>query len=216
MRRIFLDLEMNTVSKEHKDIRMVCWQEVIEFGAVALDANNREVDSFRCYVKPEFNDRIAPNITRITGIRTEQVIEADIFATVLEQFLGWAGDNYEIYSWSDSDVIQIQKEMAIKRIPESPASGYLFAHWKDLQKEYDEMMFSERQISLKMAVNNAGLEFQGRAHTALTDARATADLYREMHNGKTLQKINQMLNDGRKPIGTNIGDLIGNLVLATA
>ena len=216
MRRIFLDLEMNTISKEHKEVREICMHEVIEFGAVCLNEMNREVDSFQCYVRPEYNSRIMPHITNITGITTEQVANADTFGKALEEFISWCGTDYEIYSWSDSDPVQIQKEMELKKIKGTPDALYMFAHWNDLQKEYDDMFFCERQIGLNMAVNNAGLEFRGRAHSALGDAVATADLYREMVQGKTLKKLNNMLTSARKPIGTNLGDLLGGFVLQGA
>lgn len=216
MRKIFLDLEMNAIAGEHKDARKICWQETIEFGAVCLNESNQESDSFRCYVKPEYNDRITSNITKITGIHTEQVQDAETFEKVFNRFVSWCGYDFEIYSWSDSDLIQLKKEMILKGIPETESTENLFRSWKDLQKEYDDFLFCERQIGLKTAVDNAGLEFRGTAHSALGDARATADLYREMKDGSTLMKINKMLGDGRKPLGTSLGDVLGNITLATA
>ena len=215
MKRIFMDLEMNTIDKAFKEIRQCCTQEVIEFGAICLDENLEETAEFQCYVKPEYNSGITPHITHLTGIRSCQVEDAESFEDALSRFLEWCGSDYEIYSWSDSDLNQLQKEMEIKMCSATNAVTQMFGSWKDLQKMYDELVFCERQISLKTALSNAGLEFKGRAHGALTDARAAADLFREMKTGTTLRKLRRTLESGREPLGVCLGDLLkGKFVFA--
>lgn len=213
MKRIFMDLEMNPVSGIHKEARSICSREVIEIGAVMLDDRNKEISRFQCYVRPEYCDGITKHITNITGIETAQVEEAECFYESFLRFCIWCGTGYEIYSWSDSDPVQLQKEMLLKRMPVLQEFGYMFTHWHDLQKEFDEMLFCERRVSLKAAVKNAGLEFPGRVHSALSDAEATADIYREMTEGKMLKKINSILSDARRPIGTSLGDLLGGIAV---
>ena len=216
MNRIFMDLEMNPISKEYCRERKICRQEVIEFGAVRLDQNSREIDTFQCYVRPAYNAGVMPYITGLTGIRTEQVADAELFAEALQRFLLWCGSEYEIYSWSDADFLQLQQEMQLKNIPQTPGLQRMFLHWHDLQKEYGEMLYSERQVALKMAVDNAGLTFFGRAHTALSDAKAAAGIYREMHEGRVLKKLSTMLGSAREPLGTSLGDLLGGISLQSA
>lgn len=213
MKRIFMDLEMNPVSGIHKEARSICSREVIEIGAVMLDDRNKEISRFQCYVRPEYCNGITKHITNITGIETAQVAEAECFYESFLRFCTWCGTDYEIYSWSDSDPVQLQKEMLLKRMPVLQEFGYMFTHWHDLQKEFDEMLFCERRIGLKAAVKNAGLEFRGRAHSALSDAEATADLYREMTEGKMLIKINSILSEAKRPIGTSLGDLLGGIAV---
>lgn len=211
MKRIFMDLEMNTIGWEHKEIRKHCKQEVIEFGAVCLDDDLNETGEFQCYVKPEYNDGVAKNITNITGIKTAHVENAESFGEAFGRFLEWCGTDYEIYSWSDSDPKQLKKEMALKNCQETKETQHMFEHWNDLQKTYDEMIFCERQVGLKMAVSHAGLEFQGRAHAALNDARATADLFREMKDNGSIRKIRNTLEEAKKPLSQNLGDLFAGV-----
>lgn len=215
-RRIFVDLEMNPIRKEYKEERALCRQEVIEIGAVCLNERNEEIDFFRCYVRPEYNPGIESSITELTGIETRKVVDADTFRTAFEKFLVWCRADYEIYSWSDSDPTQLQKEMTLKKIPPTSAAAYMFMYWTDLQKLYDDFVFLERQSRLTAAVSMAGLDFSGKAHNALDDARATAALFKEMAEGTALTKIHCDIKEARKPLATNLGALLNGLNLQTA
>ena len=68
MRRIFVDLEMNPVAKEYEEVKKTCSMETIEIGAVILDEDNREIASFREYIRPDYSADIRPGIQKLTGI----------------------------------------------------------------------------------------------------------------------------------------------------
>ncbi len=214
MKKIFLDLEMNGVNRQYKEVRLECKSEVIEFGAVKLDENNVEIARFQSYVRPAYNEEIERKITRLTGITTEQVQNADDFLEVFLQFLCWCGEDYEIYSWSENDEIQLRKEYNLKAGDELPEIDYMFSNWNDLQEQYGDLFEFARPTALSMAVNNAGIEFRGKMHNALDDAAATADLYREMISGNTIRRIKEDLHEAKKPLGISLGDLFSNLQIA--
>ncbi len=214
MKKIFLDLEMNGVNRQYKEVRRMCSSEVIEFGAVKLDENNVEIGRFQSYVRPVYNEVIESKITRLTGITTKQVQNADDFLEVFLQFLCWCGEDYEIFSWSENDEIQLRKEYNLKAGDELPEITYMFSNWNDLQEAYGDMFEFVRPTALSMAVNTAGIEFRGRMHNALDDAAATADLYREMIGGTTINRIKEDLHEAKKPIGISLGDLFTGLQIA--
>ena len=54
MKHIVVDLEMNPVAKEHREIRRKLNGEIIEIGAVRLNENFEQEDEFQCYVCPEY------------------------------------------------------------------------------------------------------------------------------------------------------------------
>lgn len=200
MKHIVVDLEMNGVSKK-SEARCICTMETIEIGAVMLDENLQEISSFRTYVKPEYNDRIMPNITKLTGITNEMVLNAPKFKEAFRMFASWCmgtGDEVTIYAWSDTDYKQIIKEMALKAYELDEAEQLVVAsEWKDFQAEFDGHLGFERQISLKMALEMAGIDFSGRAHDALDDARNTAELLHLFRDeelfDKTLRKIEEVM-----------------------
>ena len=114
MVHIFLDYEMNEINKEYREQRLICKREIIEIGAVKLDETGKEIDSFTQYVKPQFG-QITDYYANLTGITNEKVAEEPCFLEAMKRFYDWIGDEeYTIYSWSDSDSIQISKEAVLK------------------------------------------------------------------------------------------------------
>ena len=145
--------------------------------------------------------------------------EAAPFRDVLERFAAWCGDmDYTIFSWSDNDLLQILQETALKNIPDTPQLGYMYHHWKDFQQEYCELFPMDHVMSLKKAMHYCGLEFKGKAHDGLNDARATADLYRAVHEKETFEEFQEKVLDCFKPksISHSLADLFDFSAFGTA
>lgn len=51
MKYVTVDLEMNPLAKEYKAEQAICCREVIEIGAILLDENYQEIDSFKTFCK---------------------------------------------------------------------------------------------------------------------------------------------------------------------
>ena len=210
MRKIFVDLEMCPIPKEYPAEKEICKLETIEIGAVMLDEEGKEIASFKEYVKPEYATEIPRNIEKLTGIHFSTVRGAAPFRDVLQRFTDWCGDmDYTIFSWSDNDLLQILQETALKKIDDTPQMSYMYHHWKDFQQEYCELFPMDHVMSLEKAMNYCGLEFKGRAHDGLNDARATADLYRAIHNKEAFEEFQEKVLDcfKPKPISNSLADL---------
>ena len=190
MKYIFVDFEMNPIAKEYRKQRMHCGREIIQIGAVMLDETFREISMFKSYVKPEFNTMIYKKFEELTGISTAQVATAGNFNQVMNNFLDWCGqDEYEIYAWSTSDKIQIEKEMYIKKLRPDTRMNYMFEHWLDFQKIFMEIVEEDKLISLEKALNACGIPFSGKQHDALYDARNTSRLFVESKRNDVSQCI---------------------------
>lgn len=172
---VFMDLEMKPVDKQFRRQWDLCRQEVIEFGAVKLGEDLREIDSFRVLVKPVYGE-IPPRYARLTGVTNDMVADAAVFETALKDFAAWCDDAETVYAWSGSDLDQLRGEVKMKGI-DFPLDQ-LAGKWADFQKIFTRAVGLKRELSLEQAVNIADINFEGHQHDALWDARNTAELYR--------------------------------------
>lgn len=212
MKHIVIDLEMNILDKKFKDERKICGREIIQIGAVLLDDQYEEIGSFNTLVRPQYNERIERKFEKLTGITTEMVQNAPVFAEAIEQFLSWCHglkDDIHIYQWSQSDCDQIIKELELKRICPDAKDAELLKSFQDLQKEYGETLGLSKAVSLKDAVMYAGVDFSGKEHDALDDAKNTAALLRIVRIPELRKKALESVIDAfhTKPIGISLGDL---------
>lgn len=150
--------------------------EIIEIGASLVNAQGVEIEHFQRFVRPTRRPHLTAFCRQLTHISQADVDAAAPLHVVwpqLERWLlphhprlaGWA-------SWGDYDRRQLEQEWHVhglhSHLCETPHVNLknLFAAARQLP----------RQVGLKMALNLAGLQFQGAQHRALTDARNTARL----------------------------------------
>ena len=172
-----------------------------------------EISAFRTYVKTEYNDCIERKIRRITGITEEMAQNAPVFNEAIRMFTNWClgtGDDVTIYAWSDTDFCQIAKEITLKKYEMTQEEeNILITKWSDFQKEFDTHLGFDRQVSLSMALDIAGIDFTGREHDALDDARNTAELLNILRDTKlfnlTLRKIKEAMEPSK--INNTMGEL---------
>ena len=207
MFKIFVDLEMHPIPRSLKEERKICTQEIIEIGAVKLNEQNEEISSFCEFVKPGYVSKIYSKFQKLTGIRTEDVAFADPVSEVLPRFIEWCGSDYEIYSWSDSDIWQIMNETNLKQLTDLDGLSYMFNHWHDFQQEFCEILHLEKVMNLGRAVTLAGLDFSGREHDGLADARTTSRLYVESRDSKSFDRLRKLVVDAFKGHTFTMGDM---------
>lgn len=191
MKYIFVDFEMNPIAKEFKAERKICGREIIEIGAVMLDASLTEVQSYKSYVKPEYNKEVYKKFEELTGVSTAMTAGASTFEEAIRKFAAWCGqDEYEVYAWSNSDLEQVRKEMQLKKIELTEELQYMCEHWIDFQKVVMDMAKVDKLLSLEKALNCCGISFSGRKHDALYDARNTSRLFVESRTSDLTKSIN--------------------------
>ena len=213
MKHIVVDLEMNNI-RRRSEARKICTNEIIEIGASMLDENLWEIGKFQIYVKPEYNDVIVPKISKLTGITNEMVANAPTFSVAFKQFTDWClniKDDVMIYAWSNTDHSQVMKEIQLKQYKLSEEEHRLMEHgWTDFQNEFDIHLGFERQISLKLALDMAGIDFNGRQHDALDDARNTAKLLRVFKDEELFDQTLRKIEEVMKP--SSLENTLGNLI----
>lgn len=208
MKHVVVDLEMNPVSREFREVRRKLNEEVIEIGAVRLDENFQQEAEFQCYVKPEYGP-IKKHITSLTGITQAMVADKKTYAACFQDFVDWVGEEEtKIYSWSMSDIKQLRSECRYK-LPDFDI-GWLNARWVDLQQEFDDRLGLHNSLALKHALGAMDHKFEGTQHTALADAINTSAILTLMQDDakfkETMKPVLEILQP-KDDLASSIGDL---------
>ncbi|XP_026053134.1 ERI1 exoribonuclease 2 isoform X1 [Carassius auratus] len=181
------------------DFESTCWrekssrgQEIIEFPAVLLNVSNGEVESeFHSYVQPQEHPVLSGFCTELTGITQDQVDSAPPLHICLSRFTRWlhalqqergvvfemdstgpapSGHPCAFVTWSDWDLgVCLLYECKRKQlsVPEALKS------WIDLRATY-RLFYNRKPKGLRGALLDLGIQFTGREHSGLVDARNTA------------------------------------------
>ncbi len=169
---VFLDLEA-TCAKDNGFARAE--RETIEIGAVAIDAELRVVSEFQEYIRPVLHTTLTDFCTELTGITQAQVDAAAFFPHVFARFEKWVSsfDDVFLFSWGNYDRKQLVQDCRRHGIDYTlPAS---FLDFKNLFYKKQKLL---KRSGLGATLTQLGLVFEGRAHSALSDAKNTARLWK--------------------------------------
>ena len=208
MKHIVVDLEMNPIGKEYKEIRRKLNGEIIEIGAVRLSDKFVQEDKFQCYVCPEYG-LVKKHITELTGITQEKVSGQRVFAESFKNFVDWIGaSETKIYSWSMSDIKQLRKECRLK-VPDFDVN-WLDMRWVDLQQAFDDRLGLHNSLALKHALGAMGRRFEGTQHSALADAINTSAVLTLMQDDEKFRETMRPVLEILEP-SEGLSDAIGDL-----
>ena len=101
MNYIIMDLEWNNsyMKSTQKFIN-----EIIEIGAVKLDENMKEIETFSELIKPVVSRKLRSRIKILTHITNDDIKAGKPFSTVINEFEKWAGDDVVFLTWGDTDI----------------------------------------------------------------------------------------------------------------
>ena len=91
------------------------------------------------------------------------------------------------------------KELSAKQIPDAPGISYMLNHWRDIQDDFRSTLHMERLTSLQNAIDLAGLDFDGKAHDALNDARNTALLFKASRDSDSFARMKKAYDEAMTP-----------------
>lgn len=204
-----IDLEMCRVPKYNRTKEYRRSQEIIQIGAVLLDAQWKVKDQFMTYVQPAYGyiDSFIENLTGITG---RDVRNAPAFERALAAFLSWLPEETVIVSWSESDLYQLRGEMEMKSI-RADRMEILFDSWVDCQAEFSEKIGENHACKLSEALIAADIFYEEKFHDALSDARNTALLFAKMEQEPEFC-LNQYYAGARKKEVQHLSVSLGSLL----
>lgn len=203
MKAVFVDFEMNPITRSQKEARRICTGEIIEIGAVKLNEAGEEISSYKEYVMPQYSTEMNETCQELTGITMDMLAGAPHFADAFAHFLNWChetGNDYEMYAWSENDWRQLTSEMRLKKLDmEAENTKWMLDHWQNFQQIYCNLLGLDKVISLDKAVSTLGETFDGQMHDALWDARNTSKLYILSKKRDEFKDIMQPIIDATKP-----------------
>ncbi|MCM1184581.1 MAG: exonuclease domain-containing protein [Roseburia sp.] len=174
MNYIVLDLEWNQAAELQTRPEQELPFEIIEIGAVKLDADRRVSDTFHELIKPQIFHKMNPITGELIQLNMEQLENCRTFAEAAGDFIRWCGEDYIFCTWGNTDLLELQRNMDyydMTHMSEKPMRYY------DVQKLFS-IAFEDRRSrrTLEYAVDFLRLEKDSAFHRADADARYAAEI----------------------------------------
>lgn len=174
---IILDLEwnqpVNGVCKEQNGIRLT--GEIVQIGAVRLEADLSEAGRFSCYIKPQVYRKMNPRVKEVTLITDEMLSTGRPFEAAVAEFLAWCGPDAAFFTWSASDIAVLEDNMLFFGLD---IGGLPDCY--DVQLMFDDQISGKEYPSpLNYAIWKLGIK-PSPAHDALNDSLNTAEILRHL------------------------------------
>ena len=194
MTYIVLDLEWNQpISYQSSTFRKVgdkLMFEMIQIGAVKLDANLNPGEAISIPIAPTHYVRIHPRIRRMTGLDSETLAGAPAFREALQQFASWCGEDYTLLTWGCDDISVLYQNISFFH-----CEDIVLPPLCDIQRLFSTVHNLKDRSGLKTAMElvNITPDDTMSFHNALNDAWYTALVF------KTLPDPSAVLNYPQEP-----------------
>ena len=194
MTYIVLDLEWNQpISYQSSTFRKVgdkLMFEMIQIGAVKLDANLNPGEAISIPIAPTHYVKIHPRIRRMTGLDSETLAGAPAFREALQQFAAWCGEDYTLLTWGIDDVSVLYQNIHFFH-----CEDIVLPPLCDIQRLFSTVHNLKDRSGLKTAMEMVNITPDDTMsfHNALNDAWYTALVF------KTLPDPSAVLNYPQEP-----------------
>ena len=200
MEYIVFDLEFNqgfdkklnkTVSDEK------CPFEILQIGAVKLDADLNIIDTFNTFVKPNIYKEIHPFIKKMTNIIHEDVKGAPNFPQAFNNFKEFMNNDKNILCvWGNGDLKELYRNIKYYNLStENLSNTYINV------QHHASIYFNNptgKSIGLQNAITLLQLNQDKSYHNALNDAYYTSLVFKNIFNDKIETKKYTFDNDSKK------------------
>ncbi|WP_373598140.1 exonuclease domain-containing protein [Paraclostridium bifermentans] len=184
MEYIVFDLEFNQGfdkenNKTFSDEK--CPFEIIQIGAIKLDANFNIIDKFSSFVKPNIYKDIHPFVGKMTHITKNMVEDAPSFTSVYKDFKKFISSKSNILCvWGSGDLKELHRNINYYSLP-SKGLPKLYINIQHYASSYFNNP-SGQSIGLQNAVQILKLDQEKAYHDALNDAYYTSLVFKNIYN----------------------------------
>lgn len=178
MNYIVLDLEWNQAADLKTKLENTLTFEIIEIGAVKLDAYKKQIDSFHELIKPQVFHKMHQITGELVNLRMDQLDNCRTFENVVKDFIDWCGDDYIFCTWGNLDLLELQKNIDYYKL--APLADKPIRYY-DVQKLFS-IAFEDKKLrrTLEFAVDYLDIEKDIAFHRADSDAYYTARVLQQM------------------------------------
>lgn len=192
---VIIDLEFNNLrnitkyypnfyedNANMKDIRLD--NEIIEIGAIKLDAYMKPLSEFKTFIKPSVFPVLNPKVAEITHITEEDLSRGLSFLEGINSLKEFVGEGDIICSWAKDDIAEIIKN--------SKYHGYEDLNWLssylDIQEYSTKILAHKKSLSLKNALDELKIKVDSnKLHDALNDAIYTSLVFKRLYNSRIVK-----------------------------
>ncbi len=145
--------------------------EIIQIGAVRVTHEQLVTDEFQVMIRPKYYRRLNRRVSKLTGIREEQLREEGIpFPEAMERFRQWCGEDFVFLTWGFDDIGILRENLLLHELPTDWVD-----RWYNAQMIFNAQTDgSNSQKALKTAMEMFEIIPSRPAHDALGDAYHTA------------------------------------------
>ena len=194
MTYIVIDLEWNQAmsakSSVFNHLPIHLRGEIIQIGAVKLNADFTPGEEFQRDVSPVWFKKMHYKVKKLTGFDNARLAHGMPFAKAMEEFLAWCGPECTFMTWGYDDSGIMEQNCIIHDLDID-----WMGQWVNLQVIYNMLTEDEdkNQKSLETAMEHFGIEQTRVAHDALGDAYNTALVCSHLDMEKGLADYNHMM-----------------------
>ncbi len=192
MNYIVLDLEWNQPRyyKEMIENPVHLTGEIVQIGAVKLNKRFKIKKELDLLVRPQYYRKMHRKVSRITGLRNEDVKKGMTFQEAFKKLSKFCGKDFVFLTWGPDDVHMLRDNLRLFSMDEDWIPDSF-----DLQVFYAHQIEGEmRQYALEDAIEKLG-EKPFQAHDALCDARSTALICRHLDMKKGMEEYPFLAGD---------------------
>lgn len=181
---IIFDLEFNQdiASFDNYELKRSYFPfEIIQIGAIKLDAEFNTTGTFNRYVRPTFYTKVNPFITDLTGITTEQLLAEEPFPEIYKAYTEFIDGSDSVFCmWGMSDITQL-----FRNVEDHHLNHKLLPKMFINLQPYVSMHLNiprKNQMRLQHAVEIFDIPITYSFHNALHDAFYTAEVFKKVYN----------------------------------
>ncbi|MBD5459831.1 MAG: exonuclease domain-containing protein [Lachnospiraceae bacterium] len=185
MNYIVLDLEWNQCPEEEEARRKLGF-EIIEIGAVKLDADRKMISEFGELIRPQIYHEINKITSSLVHVQMKELDRGRPFPEAADAFLRWCGKDYIFCTWGSQDLTELQHNMRFYGMKPLAGGPICFL---DVQKlfslAYED---GKSRRTLEHAVSFLEIPKDIPFHRAFSDAYYTGKILMSIENTEILRR----------------------------